>query len=401
MRTKELRNVEEATFRANPRYQLVLLDRLPIEQREALTGSRNDPGLYGVLQTKNSPGKVLKAICHDTALLFFSLQQSSRLPAYIRNKYGDQCSMAVAELVLDEVLEIEHDGSFVSGAAACEALHAEWRTRVGHDAIARLSLDALRYAQALRVDDAASMSRRLYLYNSVPLSESWRRRFPRPESVAEYLGIEDRNHALLRRNWSMHARLNGQPPDRGAGGWLMWSSLRQQPAARDGGGTYKLYISPRCEGLPEVFRATLEVLAMTSALAFKVGGNAHGLLRPDKLVAYFDSFEGLCEASSRLQRCLSGSPAHGVPFTAAITADGLLSWGADPSQGAGARIMPSQESWRLWVTNRLAVALLAAKRTRAQGVEPWEFAVERLALHGVNTATWVPTNSWRVLEAHG
>jgi hypothetical protein len=84
---------------------------------------------------------------------------------------------------------------------------------------------------------------------------------------------------------------------------------------------------------------------------------------------------------------LAGTPAQGVPFTSEIGAEGLLSWGVDPpadSQWSG------RESWRLWLTHRLAVALLSGKKSEAPGVEPWRFALERLRLEGVDTDSWTP-----------
>ena len=115
------------------------------------------------------------------------------------------------------------------------------------------------------------------------------------------------------------------------------------------------------------------------------------MLRPDKLVAYFGSFEQLSLAAEQLARSLDGCPVHGVPFTAALTADGLLSWGLDPP--AGERLLPWQtgESWRVWVAHRLAIALLAARGAGATAIEPWHFALERLALEGIDTGTWTPS----------
>jgi hypothetical protein len=362
---------------------------LSANQRELLTGSHKAPNLYGVLQPKISSGPALKAICHDTALLFLSLQQSGRLPLYFKNKFGDHCNAAIAALVLDEVLEIEHKGEFVSGAGACEALNTDTPDPGGMDAIAKLSRQALKYAQALHLNDAAAISSRLYFYNGLPLSPKRRSEFSRPESVSDYLGIGGRNGSLLRRNWSMH------PVERDKDNWFMWSSLRQHQPTHSGKGTYKLYVSPHLDGMAEVFQATVETLSMTPTLSFKVGCGVRGLLRPDKLIAYFPNFEALSETADRLRQKLAGSPAHCVPFTAAITADGLLSWGVDPPIAPQTCLIPFQESWRLWVTNRLAAALLVAKAARQETMEPWQFAVARLRLEGIDTTTWAPTNTWR------
>src|SRR5207248_2006408 len=87
-----------------------------------------------------------------------------------------------------------------------------------------------------------------------------------------------------------------------------------------------------------------------------------------------------------------GMPAHGVPFTAQIDAKGLLSWGMDPPHSE--HLLPWQgPSWRYWITDRLAGALISANRTNAREVKPWQFALERLQLEGIDTTTWLPSAS--------
>jgi hypothetical protein len=90
---------------------------------------------------------------------------------------------------------------------------------------------------------------------------------------------------------------------------------------------------------------------------------------------------------------LAGVAAQGVPFTSEIGGDGLLSWGMDPPQTA-ARSWNGRLSWRLWLTHRLARALISACRSpESSTAEPWRFALERLRLEGVDTATWTPAAS--------
>jgi hypothetical protein len=131
------------------------------------------------------------------------------------------------------------------------------------------------------------------------------------------------------------------------------------------------------------------------------GADAAGLLRPDKLVAYFPDFDSLAGAAGVLADRLAGIPPHGVPFTAEIGGDGLLSWGVDPPRREGGKAR-GEESWRLWLTHRLARALLAVRHMNAAqggpgghdgqagGPEPWQLALERLRLEGVSTETWTP-----------
>ena len=130
-----LKDILQAHFRANPDYELVLFDRLPDEYREQLAALKEDADFYGVLWP-HAPGLALKAVNQETALLFLTLQQPGLIPSYVRASFGELCNQAVAELVLDGILEaaLQTDGVFISGAAAAPILHpsrastpAEWK----------------------------------------------------------------------------------------------------------------------------------------------------------------------------------------------------------------------------------------------------------------------------------
>ena len=124
-----------------------------------------------------------------------------------------------------------------------------------------------------------------------------------------------------------------------------------------------------------------------------------GLLRPDKLLIYFLSFNALKEASAYLEPKLAGIQAHGVPFTAEIAGNSILSCGVDPPLEQEVSSWQEPESWRLWVTNRLARALLMAKMAPVCKIEPWRFALERLRLEDVDIETWTPTQITWYTEA--
>jgi hypothetical protein len=143
-------------------------------------------------------------------------------------------------------------------------------------------------------------------------------------------------------------------------------------------------------GVPAALRAVADTLAGTrGVIGFKIGRDLRGLHRPDKLVAYFTEVDALQTTAARLKSALQGTPAHGVPFTAEVTCDGLLSWGVDPSNEQRTLIDPFERSWRGWITNRLAEYLVAIK-ARSSRDEAWHFALERLRLDGVDIDTWVP-----------
>ena len=373
-------------FRASPAFDLVLFDRLPDGERRALADLARDPDFYGVLrphsvsETGGAPGRTLKSADRDTALLFLTLREPGPLPAYALAQLGDAAARVVARFVADGVLEVERDGAFVSGPAALDLFV---RTEGGprHEGrIAVLSLAALQCAHALPADDPRLLSLRLYAYNRLPLTPRWKSRLPDTAAVERHLGIAPGgpHRKALDRAWQ---RL----PERE--GWISWISRAVGGAeGRPDGPTWKLYVSPRPENLLEgaEFGAVLAALTAARARQLKVGRDAAGLLRADKIVAYFPSFERLAEAAGAVVERLAGVPVQGVPFTSEIGGGGLLSWGMDPPRSE--RAWSLGESWRHWLALRLARDLLAARRAGAD----WRFALERLRLEGIDTDTWTP-----------
>ena len=372
-------------FRANPAYELVLWDRLEPAERASLERLREDPELYGVLRPRSS-GPGLKAVDRETALLFLTLREPGGLPSYVRELLGAAAGRTIGRLVADGVLEVEREGAFVHGAAAFEPERETGGEENGGGHLAVLSLAALRYGAALALDDPLRLSFRLYGYNRRPLTPRWQRRLAGAAAVEGFLGIAPggANRQRLDAAWL---------PTAPSAAWLSWRSRRDETPSADGGATFKLYVSPAPEALAGSFGAILDALAAARAPQLKVGAGAAGLLRPDKIVAYFPTFERLAAAAEAITPRLAGIAAQGVPFTSEIAGGGLLSWGMDPPQTAG-QSWNGPMSWRLWLTHRLARALLSARRSpdAAAAPEPWRFALERVRLEGVDTATWTPAS---------
>lgn len=354
----------------------MLFDRLPPGEREALAPLRNDPGFYGVLRPREGgERRGVKSVDRETALLFLTLREPGPLPSYVRAVLGDETARTVSRLVADGILEVERGGGFVSGPAAFEGAAGE----AGRGRLAELSAAALRYGQALAVDDPLTLSFRLYGYNHRPLTPGWKRLLATAEAVQAHLGIAfgGARRRLLDRVWA---------PQEPFEAWLSWRLRSGESSSRPDGATFKLYVSPAPEALGGSFGAILEAFAAARVPHFKIGAGAAGLLRADKIVAYFPDFERLAGAADAIASRLGGVPVQGVPFTSEIAGDGLLSWGADPPAGSGIR--GRSESWRLWLTHRLARALLDARTAGA--AEPWRFAIERVRLEGVDPETWTP-----------
>jgi hypothetical protein len=359
-----------------------LFDRLSIAERQALGRLGNDPDCYGILRPKDARRSV-KSVSRDTALLLFTLQSASRLPQYVIESLGRQCEPVIGQMVLDEILEIEVNGEFVSGPAACEVFLGEQAPTAHETLPAALSHDAIEYADALGIVNPAELSARLYMYNRVPASRRWRRLFPNEESVEAHLGIhENATVEMLERRW---LRL----PPQTATGWFAWQSLKRTHG-RGPAPIFKLYVSPACDEARTTFQIVAEVVADSAAFYWKAGNSLYGLLRPDKMVVYFFEFAEMQATAARLLEKLDGCAAQGVPFTAGVDAGGLLSWGIDPSP-EGISLQP--ESWRVRLCNLLGAALVLAKTTEHDGVSTVRFAKERLRMEGVDPSTWAPTSS--------
>jgi len=382
----------DARFRSSPNLELKRLSELPPEQRGAFRELEADHDFYGLLVPRRQGSANIKSVGKQTAQLFRDLTQPRRLdPALLADPDERR---ELIDLVLDGILEIEHDGIFVGGAEAFPLLcSTDSRGQTPpEDAVARLSVEALQYAQELASTDPAALTRAVYFYNRLPLSNAWRARFPSRAAMLEHLGVTSGPLASrMERHWNL-------VPEAHANGWLSWMSREQRPQ-HAGAGMYKLYVSPRPERIRDAFEAVVRVLAEIPGASFKLGPTAAGILRPDKLVTYFDSRQALDAAADGLLRELAGCPPHGIPFTAGIGNDGLLSWGVDPPESERKLSWIGRESWRLWVANRLGAALSTAKSTRsapaggATVMEPWRFAMERVRRQGVDTVRWVPEES--------
>ena len=383
-----MNGIEGAMFRANPDYELVLLDRLTSHEQELVGGAADDSDLYGMLRPR--PGRALepRSVSSDTALLFLTLSTPGPLPSYVVARLGTDVRRTIGRLVLDGVLEIERDGEYVYGVRAAE-LVGIGPSEAGRGRIGELSVAALRYGQQLIGVPESLLALRLYFYGRRPVSVALMKRLADEAAVTAYLGLGPGGSAApaLASNWR---KIPPAAPE--SSHWRHWQAAGVRRGRTEPTGViYKLYVSPKTEALEQSLATVASSLASArGVIAFKVGADAHGICRPDKLVVYFDRLDDLQAGAEVLRERLEGCPAHGVPFTAAVTSDGLLSWGADPparpsTNGTGT-------SWRMWVTQQLAGYLTVALTTDAGELEPWQFALERLRMSGIDTDTWIPAS---------
>lgn len=159
-------------------------------------------------------------------------------------------------------------------------------------------------------------------------------------------------------------------------GWISFT-LAGEPA--QDAPACKLYVSPAPPALAGAFPLVAEAFAAGGVRSFKIGRGIEGLLRPDKIVAYFDDRAHLQAVAAQLAGSLAGCPVQGTPFTADAGCDGLLSWGVDPPDWtAGA-------SWRSWITRRLAQTLARTRR-----VDRVAAALDDIREAGVDPERWAP-----------
>ena len=347
---------------------------------------------------RRDPRYTAKVVDGDTAALLAGLERPGRLPRGLTSRPTAEVAPAVASLVLDGVLEIESEEGFVGGVRAHRLLVGERPSAPVGGRLGRLSLEALRYAESLPFDDVRRLARRLYSYNRIPCHRRWLERFGGSIGTLEALGLGSHD--------PLAARLVERYEESEHAGWHSWSRDSRAMEAPERLRA-KLYVSPHPEALAPALRAALELLVEREAPAFKVGRTVFDLLRPDKFVAYFESLEELEAVARELAPRLRGLRAQGVPFTAELTEDGMLSWGIDPPQDAALQEWRGLESWRLWISNQLALSLRLARAQREgpagvepseRDLEPWRFALDHLRLQGVDPATWSPVGTGDGLE---
>jgi hypothetical protein len=346
-----------------------------------LQALRHDPQCYGILRPRSDARLTIKSVTTDAALLFLTLQNGARLPQSVIDALGDRCDSFIGKMVLDEILQVDVDGVMLCGPAAIGIIDSESRSQPERF-IATLSRRALEYAEVLDISSALELSDRLYSYNRAAASALWRRTLRDRLAVESYLGIGGaRLEAMLDASW---IRL----PEHSTTGWIAWRSKRA--VANPISPSYKLYISPTCEVVGAVLGSVVEAASRFGTSRWKIGSDIYGLLRPDKLILYFESFTSLREAAAYLLEHLEGCPSQGVPFTAELEARGLLSWGIDPPPEDTSVPWLNRQSWRSRICNILASALLLAKSAPSNRVSASRFAALRLRLEGIDTDSWTP-----------
>ena len=166
----------EKRFRANPGYELLLREQSVDRDGAPLPIPPPDEPLYGYLRPKPSSHLTWRAVSPDTALLFLTLRRDGAVPDYFRSLFGGRTDNRLLRLVLDGILEVEHEGAFVSGPGARTPLIGD-EAYAGKGPIAALSIEALRYVEALGDLTIPEMTHRLYGFGRRPVTSAQKRTF--------------------------------------------------------------------------------------------------------------------------------------------------------------------------------------------------------------------------------
>jgi hypothetical protein len=367
-------------------YSLSEWNTLSQIQKELLSGLNDETAIYGIFEpAADSSALTVKVAYREVAMLFLHFQHFNLLPHYFIISATQHSYQILTRLILDEIIQVEWKGIYVSGAAALPAIYGQQFLEEGYipNYLSDLSLKAIYYAWTLEETDLRSIAGRLYTYNTIPWDASMKNAFENTQDVYTFLfsKMGKSSREKMQQQWYT-------VPGNEKGGWLSWrKNSRENVLNASSEQTYKLFISPLIHDVPEVFRHFVSSISDSEAFSFKAGGSLQGLLRPDKIVAYFYSQEALFKTAGLLQEKLEGFQPHGVPFSAQLDQKGILSHGTDPPE---ADVLLSTEggSWRSFITDQLALAILQAKKSLLNWPQTMSLIRARLLTAGIDSYCW-------------
>jgi hypothetical protein len=194
----------------------------------------------------------------------------------------------------------------------------------GGGRVAALTQQAIGYAAHLRRLDtpARIAAQAIYDFNRLPAAA------PLP-GYAGSVALADEVESELAAEGRRIADRYGRSIE-AASKWLYWIRRDQAVGGRL---RHKLYVSPTVRSLRPTLALAMRVADDQGVPSFKLGLDAHGVLRSDKLVVYFTEPEARRSFADEFLRQSDGLEAHGVPLTRPFGESGLLSSAEDPLLG--------------------------------------------------------------------
>lgn len=322
---------------------------------------------FGYVYLSNESDSAFE-LSKDLALLLFSLSEPSLLPEYYRRNFGHNRLLDLLELVRLNFIEVKIESSFLSGVEAVDVLNNRYADI--HNRLCAISENAVRRSVHLNISNVQKNFQYLYTYNTFPIH---------PQSKLEYANDLDFifSSGFNQNSWNVSSNIEG---------WHYF--VNHSGLAKTKKSNYKLYISPVPRNVPLVMQAAGKVLASIKDMSFKVGRGIEGLARPDKMIAYFSSYDLLSEAADRILEETKGVEAQGVPFSVAIDSAGLLSWGMDVYTTEG-----ENQSWRQWMVNSIIQSIGDGNMRTPD--EAWTDVSMALHNEGIDPWTFIPNERWK------
>jgi hypothetical protein len=333
--------------------------------------------MMGILESRDMRATI-KAIPADTARLLRKLLAPRSLAEITKELRIPHGLDVITALVLDDVIEVEIDGRYRSGFSLARYLTFA-SSFAPTNVLSQLSVLALDHCIASSFDGAMDLAWRLYNYNRLPVTPSRTMFWAQRERIGQMMTNGNRE-----RQQALHDQYECLPLRSAEAPWLIWRAKTVEHHKRF---PYKLYVSPQPESMAALFPAVIDRLLAMGPAAFKIGNGASGLMRPDKFVAYFYDAAQLADYARAGFPSVSAADVQGVPFSSQLDSLGMLSYGEDPLR-SGHLPGHADDSWRIWVCNRLASAIVIALNNRASTVEAREFALLRMRLWGVDPQSW-------------
>jgi hypothetical protein len=247
-----------------------------------------------------------------------------------------------------------------------------------------LSWAALCHAARLPLTDPAALMFRLYSYNSAPLFKA-----KRLEDAVQQV------RQIVEKDWQGTFRVRTPSPDNP--GWYLFGNARKESRAQQVPHKAKVYLSPVVADVGRCLAQVVKILPSVDFEAWKIGRCSYGITRPDKICVYFASIEHAQVAAEVFARELNGIEPQGVPFTTRYDPSGLISIGVDPQPPGAAPRYAIPNSWRLWVSRKMASALAIAKATPNYPLSPEQAALWTVRFLGISPESWTirDDNFWR------
>jgi hypothetical protein len=385
----------ENVFRFNRLFTLTPFVDLTDEQRKNLEHLTANRDFFGILHAPSQARLAVKGINRDLADFLLQFTEPMKLSdAFRRFDKGtrQEKEQFIIRLVLESVLEVQAGDEFISGVEAVDRilLHNESVGREGSDPVERNYIQRISdkyihsaFNSALTLPRDISIY--LYNFNRIPLSRRWQQRFPGEKELAQFLDLHvDGSWAgmpdsILTR--SIKIDENGQP-DIFDSYWRSWNFKDKRHSEELP--SYKVYFSPLPNALPTVFRIVRDAAGGTDAHFMKIGRHLSGILRPDKLIVYFSEYASARDFARETAAVLGSYDSQGTPFSFQVDPENpLVSLGVDPP-----RRFTEAYSWRLYITNKLALAINGARRSSARN--PLDYIHSYMRLIDVDSLNWCP-----------